>query len=308
MAAWIKQRRFSWWSFAVRLIGILLLVLAALVALVGSLWSYGAITIKDLITNLWPNIATDLMSTAITILVLDYFFERRADEQKKAELIRDLGSKTNDFALRAARELRARGWHKDGTLAGAYLPRANLTDATLWGADLTGAYLEDANLTRAALWGGNLTRARLDNADLTDANLVGATLKRVVLTNANLTDADLADANLVGATLAGANLTRARLDNADLTDAFLAEANLTGANLEDANLTNAELWGANLTRVDLGGVNLTHARLFGANLTYANLKNTNLVHVYCNNATQWPEDFDPKAAGAINVDEQKSPP
>lgn len=53
---------------------------------------------------------------------------------------------------------------------------ADLTTASLLGANLTGARLEHANLTRASLLGANLTDARLQDADLTDAVLEGATL------------------------------------------------------------------------------------------------------------------------------------
>jgi hypothetical protein len=52
--------------------------------------------------------------------------------------------------------------------------RANLTDANLYGADLTDADLTRANLTGADLTGADLTRANLTGADLTRANLTRA--------------------------------------------------------------------------------------------------------------------------------------
>jgi uncharacterized protein YjbI with pentapeptide repeats len=101
------------------------------------------------------------------------------------------------------------------------------------GANLTGATLDGANL-----YGANLTRATLDGANLYGANLYGATLD---------------GANLTRATLDGANLTRANLTRANLTRATLDGANLYGANLDGANLTRANLTRANLTRANLDG-------------------------------------------------------
>ncbi len=65
-------------------------------------------------------------------------------------------------------------------------------------------------------------------------------------------------------------------------------ANLQGTNLSEANLGRAYLNGANLYRADLRGANLYGADPTGATYT-AN--------------TQWPEGFDPVAAGAVLVDD-----
>jgi hypothetical protein len=54
------------------------------------------------------------------------------------------------------------------------IPRANLSRANLYGADLTGANLYGADLTGADLTGANLYGADLTGADLTGANLYGA--------------------------------------------------------------------------------------------------------------------------------------
>lgn len=116
--------------------------------------------------------------------MIDWLNERRQNANKKAELIRDLGSKTNDFAQRAARELRAREWHADGTLKGAYLSGANLTGTDLSGADLTGAGLSGSDLTGANLSEANLTGAVLWGANLTDANLMIAPFMLAILTGA----------------------------------------------------------------------------------------------------------------------------
>ena len=56
----------------------------------------------------------------------------------------------------------------------------------------------------------------------------------------------------------------------------------------------ANLFGAHLTKASLVGANLT-----GANLTGANLTGANLSGAMADEATIWPEGFDPVVAGVI---------
>jgi hypothetical protein len=82
-------------------------------------------------------------------------------------------------------------------LAGAYLIRANLTDADLSGALLTSTHFPHANLAGAKLADGHLT-----GADLTHAQLEGVDFKGAHLTGAHLLA--LTGANFSGAHLTGA--------------------------------------------------------------------------------------------------------
>ena len=91
----------------------------------------------------------------------------------------------------------------------------------------------------ADLRGANLSGASLCGANLRDADLRGANLSC-----ASLCDADLFGANLCGARLRDANLCRAALCGASLRDADLRGANLSGASLCDADLFGANLCGA----------------------------------------------------------------
>lgn len=111
------------------------------------------------------------------------------DEQAREDLILQMGSPTNSFAIEAVRALRAQGWLQDGTLegaspSGANLQYADLSDACLKGVDLSGANLQDTNLTSA-----NLEGATMNASKLTGSELCGANPK-----NANLAEADLKDA------------------------------------------------------------------------------------------------------------------
>jgi uncharacterized protein YjbI with pentapeptide repeats len=186
-------------------------------------------TLNDVISDFYANVSVDCLSIAFAILVIDRLNERRAEQELKAQFIRDMGSTDNGIALRAVQELRARGWLEDGSLHDAYFGEANLRHAYLGDADLQGvilsysnlkqAYLIASNLEGAFLSQTNLIRAILDDADLQGAELIGANLKSAWLTNVNLQNANLAYAKLQYAYLDNANLR----DAADLREQQLVE-------------------------------------------------------------------------------------
>ncbi len=150
---------------------------------------------------------------------------------------------------------------KDADLRTVKWERANLSEAILYGADLSRANLSRANLSRANLNGAKLIEAKL-GADLSEALRYGAKLIGADLSETNLSGAYLNQANLRGANLSLANLGRANLSLANLS-----EANLYGAYLNQANLR-----GANLSLANLGRANLSLAKLGKADLGFANLK------------------------------------
>jgi uncharacterized protein YjbI with pentapeptide repeats len=216
--------------------------------------------------------STELISIAITVLLIDRMNDRRAIEQEKKALILQMGSPENAFAVEATRILRVRGWIEDGSLREAYLMGANLQGAHLGVADLQGAILLGADLRGANLKSANLQGAELWGANLQEANLWGANLHGVTLGGANLHGANLRDANLQEANLRDANLQKANL----------MEANLQEAILRDANLQEAILWGANLQRGNLRGADLSAAH---------NLEMATLTGAKADSETRWPEGF-----------------
>ena len=142
------------------------------------------------------------------------------------------------------------------------------------GADLHGAWLPRARLSGA----------RLGGARLSDANLAGADLRA----------ADLMDADLSGANLAGA----------DLRQSDLLNATLRGADLQDADLREAGLQGADLLHADLRGADLRDIRIES---TF--YERVNVEYAVYDDATRWPEGFDPQAYGAVHErDSQRIPP
>jgi|CXWK01.1.fsa_nt_gi hypothetical protein len=160
---------------------------------------------QRLVRSLGPSLA-GIVIAAVTIEVLA---ERRMEQERKAQLIRQLGSKYRDVTEMAIIELRHKGWLEDGSLSGTQLMEADLS-----GANLLGAILSQANLRGANLSGARLMEADLSGADLTAANMSGASLLAVNLSRADLCGVDLSDTNLQRAELSGASLKQANLSEA----------------------------------------------------------------------------------------------
>jgi Pentapeptide repeats (8 copies) len=217
-------------------------------------WLVFQLADKNLVGGYWTNVITTVGGTVLTIFVLDRWNGNRAIRERKEELILQMGSPDNGFALEAARLLDKKGWFTDGSLIGARLEFANLEGAVLFEAKLQGAKFNEANLQRT-----NLTRANLQGAILLEANLQGAklletNLDTALLIHANLEDAYLPRANLQGSFLSAANLQRANLTEANLQDAWMLKANLKGAFLTRANLQGTVLSGFLQAEFDYGTV------------------------------------------------------
>lgn len=213
------------------------------------------------VISLLADLAPELIGISFTVLVIDWFNERR----EKKRIIRQLGSRSNDFALDAVRLAAESGWLADGSLTGRNFE----------GARLDGAYMLFANLENV-----NLQDATLTNANLSLANLKGANLH-----SANLTDASLERSNLENVIFTGAILDGVSFANSNLRNARLVATNLSGANLMFADIDGAEFYNAYLHGADIraywGAI-----KLAGAQYT---LK------------TKWPAGFDPSAHGAVLV-------
>lgn len=152
----------------------------------------------------YANISSEAFSVAITVLIIDTLNRRRAKQEERGRLIRQMGNKENGIALQAAEELRGMNAHKDGSLRGIELEGANLHTVRLGAADLRGARMDFSDFSDAQLFFANLERA-----DMSGVNFQGA-----ALTNANLRDTNLVAANLSGALLLGADMTNAKIEKA----------------------------------------------------------------------------------------------
>ena len=146
--------------------------------------------LNHMIGDFYANVSVDCLSIAFAILVIDRLNGRRAEQELKAQLIREMGSSDNGIALKAARELLGREWFTDDMLKGAYLIHA----------DLQGAMLSAFNLEEAILTKANLRKATLTNTNLQGANLFGVAINHAALALANLKNArNLTEQQLVTA-------------------------------------------------------------------------------------------------------------
>ena len=160
-------------------------------------------SLKAAAADFYANVGAELVSIAVTVLIIDTLHRRRDARSEKRRLIREMGSPDNGIALRAAREITEHNYHWDGSLHHADLMGANLQGARLLSADLRWAIIHYANLVRATLYGANLRRAVLWGAKLMAADLRMADLK-----DADLIWADLRDAKVTIAQLQKAGMLR----------------------------------------------------------------------------------------------------
>jgi hypothetical protein len=173
-----------------RQFGLALVIVAVLVMLIGSLKHHPGLDVIHFLARIfddfYTNAGTELASIALTILIIDRLNERRVDQHHKEELILQMGSPDNSFAIEAVRMLGAQGWLEGKTLKHARLSRANLEGANLQKVNLEDARLPLANLRRVKLNNANLTCSYLQGANLENANLCGASLKGANLNDTNL--------------------------------------------------------------------------------------------------------------------------
>jgi hypothetical protein len=207
-----------------RLAAFVFLLIGVLIVGAGYAVTQGALNWHTLIDEIYSNLGIEFVSIAITVLVVDRLNQRQSTIERRTDLILQMGSPDNAFAIEAVRLLRQKGWLTDGSLRGANLAKANLAHADLSNADLRGVNLVEAHLEEALL----------NNADLREASLGFAQLQ-----DANLSHANLEHTRLGGANLAGANLSHTNLAHGE---AF--SANLHGAHMHNANLQETRLRGA----------------------------------------------------------------
>ena len=146
--------------------------------------------------------------------------------------------------------------------------------------------------------GCDLSQASFKQADLREAYL-----RLAVLTNTNFHKA----------LLDGVNMSQVKAGWADFSSASLIGVNLKGAflrkvNFQKANLTNADLRGSSLKDADFRGAILSNVLFQKADFGGANLKNTdlssaNFEEAYYRKNTVFPENFNPKSAGMIFLED-----
>lgn len=100
-------------------------------------WKWWASWLHGFSTEMAGAVVTALLFA----LILRGVEQQQGVDQRKTQLVVQMGSPNNEFAIEAARQLREFGWFGEGTLRGANLVNANLVSARLLGVNLKGANL-----------------------------------------------------------------------------------------------------------------------------------------------------------------------
>ena len=143
----------------VRNIALLFLFVSISAGLVGYIDQHGGLWRPNpFVGDFYANMAAELASIAITVLIIDTLNDRRVTALEKQKLIFQMGSPINSTSREAIRELRQRGWLQNGALRGASLAWSNLKDANIRRADLreidfTGVLIEGTHLQKSILDG-----------------------------------------------------------------------------------------------------------------------------------------------------------
>ncbi len=152
---------------------------------------------------------------------------------------------------------------------------ADLTGATMRGADVTGLSVAGGRLN-----GADMTRAVLDNLSLAGAQATGLIARdatsdrRKGTAGADIFDAQLTDAKFSGAILNGVSLNHSRLDGADFRDATWNAVNADTASFRGADLQGLKGVGSSVYFADFTDAKLQGAALSASDLAWATLCHT----------------------------------
>lgn len=210
---------------------------------------------SSLIKEYYANLSCELISIAITILLIDYLYERKEKENNKKRLIRELGSEDKGFTSRALKEIKELGYLNDGTLKGVDLSQANLS-----GLDFTDANLENINFTQALLNGTILKNSNLNGAIMNDAELRGANLENCTLSNTQMKKSNLYGAILNKARITNSDLMNSNLEICELMDVVISDSKLEDVILRLSNLTRIKVVNCHLLRADVKSINAKNAK------------------------------------------------
>lgn len=183
------------------------------------------------------NIYTEIISIAVTVLILDYLQERRDNRNRikdlQEQLVRDAGSPVNDIARNAIHNLRKRGW-LGGDYSFELMKSAVPTDSVL-----VGKNLGLANLKRVNLGFANLSWSNFFHTNLSEINAPSSIWNGATMHGANLSGANISTSEMRGTLLMGASLRRSFLGWTDFTGACFDNAGLIGASFYGAQLKDA---------------------------------------------------------------------
>jgi len=115
-------------------------------------WNWNTFT-----SDFYANVSTELISIAITVLIIDNLNTHHENRSEKKRLILEMGSPDNGIALRAIQIMRQEHTYlTDGSLKMQSFWRANLNDAELYSVNLQSANFNYASMVGTQLYWANL--------------------------------------------------------------------------------------------------------------------------------------------------------
>lgn len=118
-------------------VAVMLLIFAATIIFYGfdflypiDYWSQIEERVTQFIQEFYANSGAELISIAITVIVLDHLTQRRNAKERQEELFTQMNSNNRDIAILAVQQLHARGWLEDVLDEDTILP-----DGTKWTPD-----------------------------------------------------------------------------------------------------------------------------------------------------------------------------
>ena len=160
--------------------------------------------------------------------------QKTAFRQEATERYEEYISQLGAPDLRRADFRRAR-------MSGAFLPGANLRNASMQGVNLFRAKLQGATLLRAKMQGADLREAQMQGATLREAEMQWTQLDWTRKKGDALDGAQTKEVKHDGARMQGADLRGAQMQDADCKDAVFRGALLLSADVACRNLTRVQL-------------------------------------------------------------------
>ncbi|WP_445656601.1 pentapeptide repeat-containing protein [Achromobacter sp. NCFB-sbj8-Ac1-l] len=142
------------------------------------------------------------------------------------------------------------------------------------------------SLVNSTLSGLELHRAIFDGLDASGANFANSNLRSASFRHSVLNGVVMRGTALMNAVLVGV-----QMRGVDLSNSIAVGADFTDANLSSSDLKGADVYGASFIRADLCNANVNVKRIESALFSGA----------VFNGGTVWPEGFEPKSFGAIEV-------
>ena len=250
----------------------------------------------------WPewlkNLGPESVGIGVTILLIDFAVRKRDERNAKAQLTRDLLSSSNDFALRAINELKDNGWFESVLTENKH----KLIDVRWQGCNLRGVKLQNVYLTEAHMQKSRLEEAQVVGAWLINCQLQSSSLRRARIEKTNIYSTDFQAAILWEATLRGIGFSQCLFQDANLIETDLRDSHLVQVDLRRAKMQRARLQRAKIDHSNLEDADLSGAYLHATTISRSHLNGTSLRQATYTKDTIWPDDFDPKVAGAILVE------